>query len=174
MALAFLFSYNSPMNPIGKKSLNLLNLMKKRRSTRAFSKKRISLKTIKNCLAIANSAPSGANMQPWTFVLIKTPASKKALRLIAEKTERNFYSKYAPKEWKEKLKPLNVNAKKEFLEQAPYLICVFAQMRGIDAKGATVKHYYPTESACLAAGFLVMSLRLCDRINSPFGSSDLN
>ena len=61
-------------------SEELLEQLKKRRSIRFFSKKNIPGKVIENCIAIAGTAPSGANMQPWTFVLVENLKIKKKLR----------------------------------------------------------------------------------------------
>jgi iodotyrosine deiodinase len=139
-------------------SNELLEIMKQRRSIRAFSNKPIPQLVIENCIKIAASAPSGANMQPWSFVLVKDRKLKKKIREEAEKVEKIFYSKIATKGWRNKLKPLNTDFRKPFLEQAPYLICVFAQRYSIDKKGEKIKHYYVNESVGIAVGFLISAL----------------
>jgi iodotyrosine deiodinase len=141
-----------------KKSENLLKQFKKRRTVRFFSKKSIPRNVIENCISIAGTAPSGANMQPWTFVLVENAGTKKEIREKAEDVEKEFYSKKITVEWKEKLHPLKTGPKKEFLTQAAYLICIFVQRYGIDNKGKKVKHYYPVESVGIATGILISAL----------------
>ncbi len=132
--------------------------MKQRRSVRAFSNKLIPESVIENCIKIAASAPSGANMQPWSFVLVKDKKLKRKIREEAEKVEKIFYNKIITKEWQNKLRPLKTDYRKPFLEQAQYLICVFAQRYGIDNKVKKIKHYYVNESVGIAVGFLIFAL----------------
>ncbi|RJP74128.1 MAG: nitroreductase family protein [Ignavibacteriales bacterium] len=145
-------------NELIEQSDQLLDLMKKRRTVRAFSKIKISRQVIENCIAIAATAPSGANMQPWTFVLVEDPKTKKRIRKEAETVEKLFYEERISEEWRLKLKPLGTNPKKEFLTQAPFLICIFAQTFGINKRGKKIKHYYVNESVGIATGFLISSL----------------
>jgi nitroreductase len=148
----------SAENNIIEKSKELLSFMKKRRTIRLFDKKHIPIEVIENCIAIAGTAPSGANRQPWTFVLVKDQEIKKNIRIEAEKVEEEFYSHKISDEWRESLKPLNLDIRKPFLEQAPYLICIFTQLCGFDKEGNKIKHYYPLESIGIATGFLVSAL----------------
>jgi nitroreductase len=142
------------------KSQALLENMRSRRSVRAFSRRRIPLEVVEDCIAIAASAPSGANMQPWTFVLVRDPEIKQAIRRRAEAVERDFYARRASREWKKRLAALDTGPQKAFLEEAPYLICIFAQRHGLDSAGRRVAHYYPLESVGIATGFLIASLHL--------------
>lgn len=135
-----------------------MEILKQRRSVRAFSKEPIPESVIQNCIRIAASAPSGANMQPWSFVLVKDKKLKRKIREEAEKVEKIFYNKIATKEWRNKLKPLKTVFRKPFLEQAPYLICIFAQRYGINKRGKKVNHYYVNESVGIAIGFLISAL----------------
>jgi len=139
-------------------SEKLLEKMKKRRSIRSFSNKAIPEKVIKNCIAIAASAPSGANMQPWSFVLVSDNNTKREIKKKAEEAEKRFYSEEITKEWRSRLAPLETTYKKGFLEEAPYLICIFAQRYGIDSGGNKVKRYYVMESVGIATGFLISAL----------------
>ena len=143
---------------IVEKSKDLLSLMKKRRTVRLFDKDVIPLEVIENCIAIAGTAPSGANTQPWTFVVVKDQKTKKKIRIESEKVEEEFYSHKISDEWRECLKPLNLDIRKPFLEQAPYLICVFSQLYSFDKEGNKIKHYYPLESIGIATGFLISAL----------------
>lgn len=132
--------------------------MRRRRSIRQFSNRPVPRAVIEDCLRAAGTAPSGANMQPWTFVVVSDPALKRRVREGAEEQERALYEHRASEEWLEALAPLGTNAHKPFLEQAPYLIAVFAQRYGLAADGTRVKHYYVTESVGIAAGVLVAAL----------------
>ncbi|NIA23206.1 MAG: nitroreductase family protein [Proteobacteria bacterium] len=141
-----------------RKSVEMIKRMRRRRSVRAFNGVTPPLEVIKNCINIAASAPSGANDQPWTFVLVKDKEIKSIIRKESEKTEKEFYEKRITKEWKDRLLPLNTNILKPFLEEAPYLICIFVQRYHFDENGKTVKHYFPFESVGIATGFLISSL----------------
>jgi nitroreductase len=142
------------------RSEELLGVLKKRRSVRSFADAAIPIEVVENCIAIAASAPSGANSQPWTFVLVEDPATKRTIRKQAEAVERSFYETRISDEWREKLKPLGTDAQKPFLEQASFLICIFVQRHGFDRAGKRIKHYYPMESVGIATGFLIFSLHL--------------
>ena len=133
-------------------------LMRRRRSVRDFSAEPVDRVVIEQCLLTAGSAPSGANCQPWHFAVVSDPNTKRQIRIEAEKEERAFYSERAPESWLKDLAPLGTNAEKPFLETAPYLIGVFQQRFGTDAKGEKQKHYYATESVGLATGLLISAL----------------
>lgn len=113
---------------------------------------------IEACLRAAASAPSGANRQPWHFVVVTQPEVKRRIRKAAEAEERAFYSGRAPDDWLDALAPLGTNADKPFLEIAPYLIVVFAEAYGLRPDGTKVKHYYVQESVGIATGFLIVAL----------------
>ncbi|MBC8256697.1 MAG: nitroreductase family protein [Candidatus Marinimicrobia bacterium] len=129
-----------------------------RRTIREFSDKPISREVIENCIKTAGTAPSGANMQPWHFVLISDPKIKKQIRIAAEKEEREFYETRAPKEWLEVLAPLGTDDNKPYLETAPYLIAIFRQRYGKLPDGREVKHYYGLESVGIATGLLITAI----------------
>lgn len=137
--------------------------MKTRRSVRDFSPEPIPDALLDLAIATAGTAPSGANRQPWRFVVVKDPAVKRRIRVAAEEEERAFYSHRAPDEWLEALAPLGTDAHKPFLEVAPALIVVFRQdyTPGVDEAGHEVhhKHYYVPESVGIAVGLLLASLR---------------
>lgn len=132
--------------------------MKRRRSIREFSDRPVSRAVIENCLLTAGTAPSGANHQPWHFVVISDPAMKRQIREGAEAEEREFYEHRAPQEWKDALAPLGTDASKPFLETAPYLIAIFGQKKTVLPDGEEMKNYYVPESVSLAAGFLIAAL----------------
>ena len=129
-----------------------------RRTIRDFSDKPIPREVIENCIKTAGTAPSGANMQPWHFVLISDPAIKKQIRIAAEKEEREFYENRAPKEWLDVLAPLGTDDHKPYLETAPWLIAVFMQRFGKLPDGHKVKHYYGLESVGIATGMLITAI----------------
>lgn len=132
--------------------------LRRRRSIREFSSKNIPIDVIKNCLLAAGSAPSGANKQPWHFVIVQNPDIKKKIRVAAEKEEREFYSNRAPDEWLEALTPLGTDYKKPFLEDAPYLIVIFEKKYCFDEKGNKIKNYYTKESVGISVGMLITAL----------------
>ena len=113
---------------------------------------------LEDCLRVAGSAPSGADMQPWHFVVITKPDIKRRIRKAAEIEEREFYEHRAPKEWLEALEPLGTHSNKPFLETAPILIAIFVQNSGKRPNGETIKHYYAVESVGLASGILITGL----------------
>ena len=107
---------------------------------------------------MAVSAPSGANRQPWRFVVVTDAAVKRRLRAAAEREEADFYQRRAPNDWLEALAPLGTDEHKPFLETAPYLIVIFAEQHGVDAGGASIKNYYVAESVGIATGMLISAL----------------
>ena len=134
--------------------------LKRRRTVRQFSSRPVPRAVIESCLRAATTAPSGANLQPWHFVVVSDPETKRRIRLAAEEEERHFYQHRAPQEWLDALAPLGTDEHKPFLERAPYLIAIFAQKYGRLADGRRVKHYYPLESVGLATGMLIAALHV--------------
>ena len=132
--------------------------VQRRRTVRAFSSRAVSRAVIEQCLLAAGSAPSGAHQQPWHFVAVNDPATKADIRARAEAAEREFYSGVAPKEWLEALALLGTDENKPYLETAPWLIAVFAQLYGIGSDGEKRKHYYVQESVGIACGILITAL----------------
>ena len=132
--------------------------VQRRRSVRAFSDEPVARKIIDRALQAAGTAPSGANLQPWHFVVITNPDIKRRIREAAEVEEREFYEHRAPKEWLEALEPLGTDSSKPFLETAPVLIAIFVQNSGKQPNGETIKHYYAVESVGLASGILITGL----------------
>jgi iodotyrosine deiodinase len=129
--------------------------IRRRRTVRDFSSRPVPRAVIEDCVRAAGTAPNGANMQPWHFVVVSDPAIKARIRVEAEREEREFYEHKAPQEWLDALAPLGTDANKSFLETAPYLIVVFAQSFGVLPDGRRVKHYYAQESVGIATGFLI-------------------
>ena len=132
--------------------------MRKRHTVRAFSNKPVSKEVIETCIKTAGTAPSGANHQPWHFVAISNPEYKRKIREAAEEEERKFYAGGAGDEWIKALEPIGTNDHKPHLEDAPWLIVVFAQRYGEFEDGTRYKNYYVPESTGIACGFLLAAL----------------
>jgi len=129
-----------------------------RRSVRDFSPDPLPEGVLALAISAAASAPSGANMQPWRFVVVTDPAVKRAIRLGAEEEEKENYSGRMPEEWLRALAPLQTDWRKEFLEIAPALIVVFKEDYGLAPDGSRIAHYYVNESVGIACGFLLAAL----------------
>lgn len=130
----------------------------RRRTVRDFSPHPVPRDIIENCLRAAGTAPNGANLQPWHFVVVSDPAIKTQIRTAAEEEERTFYNERAPQDWLDILAPLGTDAHKPFLEIAPYLIVIFAQNYSLGPDGQKIKHYYVSESIGIATGILITAL----------------
>ena len=139
------------------RSKNFLSNIKLRRSVRDFSDKNFSIDLIANAIKSASMAPSGANKQPWHFVVVRDLLIKKEIRSAAEKEERSFYDYRATDEWLKDLEPFETNWRKPFLEKAPYLIVVFKKQYDLN-RDKKKKNYYVNESVGIAVGFLLNAL----------------
>lgn len=132
--------------------------IRRRRTVREFSPRPIPRAVIENCLRAAGTAPNGANLQPWQFVVVTNPDVKRQIRQAAEAEEREFYEHRAPPEWLAALEPLGTDWRKSFLETAPYLIAIFFKNYDLLPDGRKVKNYYAMESVGIATGFLIAAL----------------
>lgn len=143
-------------------SRQFLHTMEKRRTIREYSDESVPFELIENAIRAASLAPSGANQQPWTFVVVSDPELKRQLRIAAEEEERISYEGRMSPEWLEALEHLGTDWHKPHIEQAPYVIVVFAQIYGLVTEpGGTqrkIKHYYVQESVGIAVGMLLSSL----------------
>ncbi len=132
-----------------------------RRSLRDFSDRKIPLEAVKECVRAAGLAPSGANLQPWHFVLVTDLGLKQKIRVAAEAEESAFYDGLAPDEWLDALAPIGTDSNKPFLETAPCLIAIFRKPYDIiqnASQGTKRKNYYSMESVGIATGFLIRAL----------------
>lgn len=129
-----------------------------RRSVRFFSDEPVPREAIELAIRAASTAPSGAHMQPWTFVAVSDPATKRAIREAAEHEERTFYESRIPDDWRAALAPIGTDWQKPYLEIAPWLVVVFAQAHGFHADGSRKKHYYVSESVGIACGLFIAAL----------------
>lgn len=132
--------------------------MQRRRTVRQFSERPVPRGLIEECLLVAGSAPSGANMQPWHFVVVGDPRVKHEIRVAAEQEEDEFYNRRAPQEWLDALSIIGTDEHKPFLETAPYLIAVFGKNHSFLPDGRRVKNYYVNESVGIATGFLIAAV----------------
>ncbi len=132
--------------------------MRTRHTVRDFDSRPVPRDIIETCLRAAGTAPNGANHQPWHFSVIGDTGMKRRIREAAEREERAFYEGKAGEEWLEALKPLGTDADKPFLEDAPWLICVFGERKSVSADGVLRKNYYVPESVSIATGFLIAAL----------------
>ena len=132
--------------------------LSRRRTIRDFSDREVPVEIIENAIRAAGTAPNGANLQPWHFVVVSNPEIKKKIRAEAEKAEKEFYEEKAPQEWLDVLEPLGTDENKPFLETAPYLIVIFSKNYEIDEDGNRVKNYYVKESVGIATGMLITAL----------------
>ncbi|MBC24239.1 MAG: hypothetical protein CMJ32_10035 [Phycisphaerae bacterium] len=126
-----------------------------RRSVRHFSTRNVSAETIRQLVAAASTAPSGAKKQPWKFVAISNPELKREIRLAAEQEEQAFYETRASETWKQDLLPLGTDPHKPFLEEAPWLIIIFKLMKDDRGEPFSDKVYYVNESVGIATGFFL-------------------
>ncbi len=143
-----------PPDEMRRRAEGFLGRIRTRRSVRHFSEEALPLDVVERCIEAAAQAPSGANKQPWTFVLVTDVEVKRRIREAAEKEEQAFYGGRASERWLEDLAPLGVGPDKPFLDVAPALVVVFAQRQGQDAD----QHYYVSESVGIAVGFLLAAL----------------
>ena len=143
-------------------------LMKNRHSVRDFSNKQVPFDIIENCLKTANSSPSGANMQPWHFVVVQDPEMKKRIRKESEIREKQFYQNKATQDWVKAVKPLGTTYHKPFLEVAPYLIVIFVRKYDIQSGGKRMVHYYANESVGIATGMLITAIHYCGLVCLPY------
>ncbi|MEE2710008.1 MAG: nitroreductase family protein [Gemmatimonadota bacterium] len=147
-----------PVDQMKQQAADFYGETRRRRTVREFSDREVPCQVIENCLMAAGTAPSGANLQPWHFVVVSDSDAKKKIREAAEEEEREFYHHKAPQEWLDALAPLGTDEHKPFLETAPYLIAIFAQRHGVLPDGTKVKHYYALESVGIASGILITAL----------------
>lgn len=142
---------------------NFHRRISRRRSVRHFSPEPVPFDLIETAIRCAATAPSGANQQPWRFVVVRDPDLKRQIREAAEAEERENYERRFPEDWLEALEPFGTDWHKEFLEIAPYLIVVFRIDYGLQQDAYAerhIKHYYVAESVGIATGILLAALHL--------------
>jgi iodotyrosine deiodinase len=148
--------------------------MRLRRTVREFGDRPVPDGVVEDCLLAAGTAPSGANQQPWHFVVVRDGAIKRRIREAAEEEERAFYGGRAPDDWLQALAAIGTGWEKPFLETAPCLIAIFQQSYSLGKDGEKVKHYYPKESVGLATGLLIAALHHAGLVTLTHTPSPMN
>ena len=133
-------------------------LMEGRRSVRHFSADPVPRSLIERAIRTASTAPSGAHRQPWRFVAVSDAATKRAIRIAAEREEQVSYGGRMSEEWREALRPLGTDADKGYLEVVPWIVVVFEERYGLSDAGETIKNYYVKESVGIACGLFIAAL----------------
>ena len=148
---------DQPTKNMVQRSNEFLKMIRSRRTVREFSSKIVPMGVIKNIIKAASSAPSGANKQPWHFVIVRDSDLKRKIRIAAEEEEKEFYNNRAPDSWLEDLNQFKTDWNKPFLEKAPLLIVVFRQSYA-DLGYTKKKNYYVSESVGIACGMLLTAI----------------
>ena len=152
------FARRSP-DDMARRARDFLELMSGRRSVRDFAPDSVPAEFVETAIRTAATAPSGANRQPWTFVMVGDPVIKARIRQAAEAEEtENYEGGRLPEEWRHAIEPLGTDSSKPYLETAPWLVVLFEQRYMITADGETKKNYYVKESVGIAAGLFVAAL----------------
>jgi nitroreductase len=136
----------------------LFQQMNSRRTTRHFSKKKVPRELIEKAIMCGSTAPSGAHLQPWTFVAVSNSEMKSKMRDAAELEEQKTYTERMPEAWQEVLQPLGTDAVKEHMTDAPWLVVLFRQSKRLRENGEQGPTYYSTESCGIAAGMFIHAI----------------
>ncbi|MER6913462.1 nitroreductase family protein [Streptomyces sp. NPDC000594] len=142
------------------RAAELRTRMDERRTVRQFAPDPVPLQVVRDAIACAATAPSGAHQQPWTFALVNDPGIRRRIREAAEEEERVSYDGRLGEEWLAALRPLGTDEVKPHLTDAPALIVVFQQRYWLGEDGTKRKHYYVDESVGIAVGMLLTALHL--------------
>lgn len=133
-------------------------LMNSRRSVRIFSDEKFDRSLLELAVMTASTAPSGANKQPWKYIIVESPEVKREIRIAAEAEEKENYERRMPKSWLDDLKAFGTDWHKEFLEVAPFIVVVF-KIDYLNEDGSMKKHYYVNESVGISVGIFIAALQ---------------
>lgn len=147
-----------PEDEMKLRAIELFERMNIRRTTRHFSNRMVPKELIEYAIKCGSTAPSGAHLQPWTFVAVSNQELKEKMRKAAEKEERKTYSERMPEAWQEVLEPLGTDAVKEHMTDAPWLVVLFRQSKRLRDNGEFGPTYYSTESCGIAAGMFIHAI----------------
>lgn len=147
-----------PEDEMKLRAIELFESMNMRRTTRHFSNRMVPKELIEYAIKCGSTAPSGAHLQPWTFVAVSNQELKEKMREAAEKEERKTYSERMPEAWQEVLEPLGTDAVKEHMTDAPWLVILFRQSKRVRENGEFGPTYYSTESCGIAAGMFIHAI----------------
>ena len=132
--------------------------MEQRRTTRHFSGREVPRELIELAVQTAGTAPSGAHMQPWTYVAVSNPGLKQRLREAAEVEEKRFYEERMPAAWEEVLTPLGTDYVKEHITDAPWVVVLFRHSKRLRSNGEWGPTYYSQESCGISAGLFIAAV----------------
>jgi nitroreductase len=132
--------------------------LQRRRTTRHFSTRVVQRELLELAVRSAGTAPSGAHLQPWTFVVISNSELKKKIRAAAESEERRFYDERIPEAWLEVLSPLGTDHVKEHITDAPWIVILFRHSQRRRENGEMSPTYYSQESCGIAAGMFIAAI----------------
>jgi len=147
-----------PLDQMFVRAKSLFEQMDRRRTTRHFSNRHVPKELIELAIKSASTAPSGAHIQPWTFVAVSNQELKQKMRDAAEEEERKTYDERMPDAWKEVLQPLGTDAIKEHMTDAPWIVVLFRQTKRKRQNGEDGPTYYSTESCGIAAGLFIHAI----------------
>lgn len=147
-----------PESEMNNRAFALYQQMDSRRTTRHFSQRPVSRELIEKAILSGSTAPSGAHLQPWTFVAVSNSEMKSKMREAAEIEERKTYSERMPEAWQEVLEPLGTDAVKQHMTDAPWLVILFRQSKRLRSNGEFGPTYYSTESCGIAAGMFIHAI----------------
>ncbi|MCH1528068.1 MAG: nitroreductase family protein [Candidatus Poseidoniaceae archaeon] len=147
-----------PIDEMKRKASELFLQMDERRTTRHFSSRDVPKQLIEQAIRCGSTAPSGAHLQPWTFVAVSNTDLKMKMREAAEIEEEKTYSQRMPEAWQEVLEPLGTDAIKEHMSDAPWLVVLFRHSKRIRDNGEMGPTYYSTESCGIAAGMFIHAI----------------
>ena len=158
------------MDEMLSRAQSFLNEMNERRTTRNFSSKPVPRKLIEIAIETASTSPSGAHLQPWTFVAVSNHEMKMKIRMEAEREEKKSYDERMPESWLELLRPLGTDYVKEHITDAPWVVVLFRQTKRVRSDGEKSPTYYSTESVGIAAGMFITAIHhmgLCTLTHTP-------
>ena len=150
--------FELPESEMEARAIELFEKMDKRRTTRHFSSRNVPRELIEQAIRCGSTAPSGAHLQPWTFVAVSNAELKAKMREAAEEEERKTYSERMPEAWQEVLEPLGTDAVKEHMTDAPWLVVLFRHSKRVRTNGEIGPTYYSTESCGIAAGMFIHAI----------------
>ena len=132
--------------------------MEQRRTTRHFSGREVPRELIEMAVRTAGTAPSGAHMQPWTYVAVANPELKQRMREAAEVEEKRFYEERMPAAWEEVLTPLGTDYVKAHITDAPWVVVLFRHSKRLRDNGEWGPTYYSQESCGISAGLFIAAV----------------
>ena len=132
--------------------------MEQRRTTRHFSGREVPRELIQLAVQTAGTAPSGAHMQPWTYVAVADPELRARMREAAEAEEKRFYEERMPAAWEEVLTPLGTDYVKAHITDAPWVVVLFRHSKRLRDNGEWGPTYYSQESCGISAGLFIAAV----------------